>query len=80
MLTQDFDDALLMASRIHADQKRKGTKIPYLSHLLGVAAIALEHGATEEQAIAALLLAGDEGIARLATELAPLRTLPVGDV
>ena len=34
---------------------RKGTSIPYLAHLLGTAKIALEHGATEDEAIAALL-------------------------
>lgn len=55
MLTQDFDDALLMARRIHDGQTRKGTTIPYFAHVMGVASIALEHGASEEQAIAALL-------------------------
>ena len=33
----------------------KEAKIPYVAHLLAVTAIALEHGATEEEAIAALL-------------------------
>lgn len=55
MLTERFDDALAYASRIHRDQRRKGTAIPYVSHLLGTAAIALENGADEDQAIAALL-------------------------
>jgi GTP pyrophosphokinase len=55
VLTHYFDEALLMASRVHASQTRKGTNIPYVAHVLGVAAIALEHGATENQAIAALL-------------------------
>lgn len=54
-LTKRFTDALGYASTAHADQPRKGSDIPYLSHLLAVAAIALEHGATEEEAIAALL-------------------------
>ncbi|HEY9766490.1 MAG TPA: HD domain-containing protein [Chroococcales cyanobacterium] len=54
-LTDRFDEALLMASRLHRNQTRKGTNVPYLSHLLGVAAIALEYGANEETAIAALL-------------------------
>ncbi len=39
----------------HARQKRKGTETPYVSHLLGVASLVLEHGGDEEQAIAALL-------------------------
>lgn len=55
MLTGRFDEALTYASVIHRDQRRKGTDIPYLSHLLGTAAIALENGADEDQAIAALL-------------------------
>jgi GTP pyrophosphokinase len=36
-------------------QKRKGSGVPYISHLLAVAAIVLEHGGTEDEAIAALL-------------------------
>lgn len=44
-----------MAVEAHSGQVRKGTTIPYISHPMAVAAIALEHGADEEQAIAALL-------------------------
>ena len=40
---------------VHATQKRKGTDTPYISHLLGVASLVLEHGGDEEQAIAAML-------------------------
>lgn len=54
-LSQRFEEALRYAAVIHAGQMRKGTGIPYLSHLLAVAAIALEHGATEDEAIGALL-------------------------
>jgi (p)ppGpp synthase/HD superfamily hydrolase len=54
-LTDHFDDALAYASRLHRAQARKGSGIPYVSHLLAVAAIALENGADEDQAIAALL-------------------------
>lgn len=54
-LSPRFDAACQYASRLHRDQVRKGTTIPYLSHLLAVAAIVLEHGGTEDQAIAALL-------------------------
>jgi (p)ppGpp synthase/HD superfamily hydrolase len=43
------------ASALHRSQTRKGSGIPYVSHLLAVAAIALENGADEDQAIAALL-------------------------
>ncbi|WP_240956835.1 HD domain-containing protein [Pseudopontixanthobacter vadosimaris] len=54
-LTDRFDHALAYASRIHRLQTRKGSRIPYISHLLGACAVALEHGADEDQAIAALL-------------------------
>jgi GTP pyrophosphokinase len=47
-------DAMAAAAQIHARQKRKGTEIPYLSHLLGTCSIAFEYGATETEAIAAL--------------------------
>lgn len=67
-LTDRFDDALAYASRLHRAQARKGSGIPYVSHLLAVAAIALENGADEDQAIAALLHDAVEdqgGLARL---------------
>jgi len=50
-----FEEALQWASRLHAGQRRKGTEIPYVSHLLSVAALVLEDGGDEDQAIAALL-------------------------
>lgn len=55
LLTERFDGALAYASAAHRDQVRKGSRIPYVSHLLGVASIAIENGADEDQAIAALL-------------------------
>jgi len=48
-------DALGVAARLHAGQRRKGSDIPYLSHLLGTCGIALDYGAGEDEAIAALL-------------------------
>lgn len=54
-LTRRFDDALAYASQLHRLQVRKGSAVPYISHLLAVAAIALENGADEDQAVAALL-------------------------
>jgi (p)ppGpp synthase/HD superfamily hydrolase len=54
-LSARFDQALLLAAELHREQHRKGSGTPYLSHLLGVAAIALEYGANEDEAIAALL-------------------------
>lgn len=54
-LSPRFDRALHYAVLIHAGQLRKGTEIPYLSYPLGVASIALEYGANEDEAIRALL-------------------------
>jgi (p)ppGpp synthase/HD superfamily hydrolase len=48
-------EAMAAAAQIHGTQVRKGTTIPYLSHLLGTCGIALDYGANEDEAIAALL-------------------------
>lgn len=50
-----FERALCFATRAHNGHWRKGSTIPYISHPLQVAGIALEYGADEEQAAAALL-------------------------
>ncbi len=50
-----FSDAVAFAAELHGGQNRKASGAPYLAHLLGVAAIVLEHGGTEDEAIAALL-------------------------
>ncbi len=50
-----FEEALLYATRLHAQQKRKASDIPYVAHLLGVASLVLEDGGSEDEAIAALL-------------------------
>lgn len=55
MLSARFEQALVYATQLHALQVRKGTRVPYVGHLLGVAAIVLEHGGDEDEAIAALL-------------------------
>ncbi len=55
MLTERFDKAFRFAHRLHRDQTRKGTPIPYISHLMTVAALVVEHGGNEDQAIAGLL-------------------------
>lgn len=47
--------AIAYAFSAHAGQVRKGTSIPYVSHLLAVAAIVLEGGGDEDLACAALL-------------------------
>lgn len=62
-LTDRFDRALLYASQVHGGQVRKNTSVPYLAHLLAVAATVLEYGGDEDMAIAALLhdAAEDQG-------------------
>ena len=55
MLTERFQRAFGIASEIHALQLRKGTTVPYLSHLMSVAALVLEHGGDEDAAISGLL-------------------------
>lgn len=54
-LTDRFEQALLLAARLHTGQTRKGVDVPYVAHLLGVTGLVLEHGGDEDQAIAALL-------------------------
>src|SRR5438477_4127979 len=54
-LSKRFKKALVYATRIHGGQLRKKTRIPYIAHILGVAAIAMEYGANETETIAALL-------------------------
>jgi len=54
-LTKRFDDALEFAFERHRFHVRKGSRVPYFSHLMSVCALVLEHGGSEDQAIAALL-------------------------
>jgi (p)ppGpp synthase/HD superfamily hydrolase len=54
-LSPQFEKALVYATRIHGGKLRKKTRVPYIAHILGVTAIALEYGANETEAIAALL-------------------------
>src|SRR5713101_6021008 len=54
-LSRKFEMALVYATRVHGGQLRKKTRIPYIAHILGVTAIAMEYGATETEAIGALL-------------------------
>jgi len=46
---------LIYATRAHDNQMRKKTGIPFVAHILGVTAIALEYGANETEGIGALL-------------------------
>ena len=53
--TEKFENALVYAAGLHRDQVRKGSRVPYVTHLLAVAAIVGENGGTEDEVIAALL-------------------------
>jgi DNA helicase IV len=50
-----YTEALVQAKFVHAGQNRRGTHVPYLAHLQAVAALVLEDGGSEDEAIAALL-------------------------
>lgn len=55
VLGERFEDALGFAARVHRDQRRKGSGIPYVGHLLGVCSLVIEDGGSADEAIAALL-------------------------
>lgn len=55
LLGQRFVYALVFASQLHQRQQRKGSEIPYVSHLMSVSALVLEDGGDEDEAIAGLL-------------------------
>jgi (p)ppGpp synthase/HD superfamily hydrolase len=63
MLTGRYDEAFRYAHELHGTQMRKGTSIPYISHLMIVSALVIENGGSEDQAIGALLhdAAEDQG-------------------
>ena len=54
-LTLRFEEALIFATQLHAEQRRKGSDVPYIAHLLAVTSIVLENGGNEDEAIAGLL-------------------------
>lgn len=78
----DFSSALVFAARVHRDQRRKGTDIPYMAHILGVTALVLEHGGTDDEAIGALLhdAAEDGGGEAMLAEIRAQFGDAVGDI
>jgi (p)ppGpp synthase/HD superfamily hydrolase len=63
-----FEEAFRYAAVLHGAEVRKGTPVPYLAHLLGVASLVLDDGGDEDEATAALLHDAAEdhgGVARL---------------
>lgn len=55
VLGERFAEAVRYAADLHRDQARKGTNIPYVSHLLATSSLVLDQGGDEDEAIAALL-------------------------
>lgn len=55
MLSERYENALVFANQLHRQQLRKGTEIPYMSHLMAVSSLVLEAGGNEDEAIGALL-------------------------
>ena len=67
VLSARYTEALIQAKFVHAAQRRRGTSVPYLAHLQATAALVLEAGGSEDEAIAALLhdVVEDHGAAML---------------
>jgi (p)ppGpp synthase/HD superfamily hydrolase len=42
-LSTRFSEALVLAADMHRQQSRKGTQVPYIAHVIGVASLALEY-------------------------------------
>lgn len=55
VLSDRYADAFAYAFTLHRDQVRKGSDIPYVTHLIAVSGLVLEHGGSEDEAIAGLL-------------------------
>jgi (p)ppGpp synthase/HD superfamily hydrolase len=76
-LSERYSRALMLAFELHRMQERAGSGVPYVAHLLGVSSLALEYGADEDAAIAALLhdAVEDQGgaatLARIRSEFGP---------
>ena len=66
-----FTEALGFAVATHAAQERKGSGVPYIGHLLAVAALVIDDGGSEDEAIAAVLhdAAEDQGGEEMLAEI-----------
>jgi hypothetical protein len=77
LLTARFGDALQYPHDIHREQLRKGTQIPYISHLMSVSALTLEHGGTDRRSARCFMMpqktvAGQSGLTTSGSDSAPL--------
>lgn len=55
ILKPRYKEAFDFAFTKHRKQMRKGSGVPYITHLMSVSALVMEHGGGEDEAIAALL-------------------------
>lgn len=80
--SERFERALTHAAQLHRRQVRKGSQAPYIGHLLGVAAIAIDYGADEDEAVAALLhdAVEDQGGAEVLAEIREMFGSRVADI
>ena len=82
LLSSRFTEALVYAAQLHANQTRKVLGEPYVSHLLRVAGMAMQFGADEDEAIAALLhdAVEDQGGAATREEIRRRFGSPVAEI
>ena len=76
----NFYFAMTLAGLGHENEVRKGSDIPYLGHLLGVASIVIEAGGSEEQAAGALLHDLLEDTPTTYEQLVTLIGKPIADI
>ena len=73
--SQQYDEALKVATLAHRPQMRKGSGLPYIVHPIHVSVILLRHGFSTETAIAGLLhdLVEDQGyeLSKIAEQFGP---------
>lgn len=76
------EEALTYAGELHRQQHRKGSGIPYVTHLWSVAALVGEAGGSEDEVIAALLhdAAEDQGGETTLAEIRERFGAPVADL
>jgi (p)ppGpp synthase/HD superfamily hydrolase len=82
VVSSRLSQAMSMAVERHRSQARKGTSVPYITHLLAVAALVGESGGNEDEMIAALLhdAVEDGGGHPLLAEIRKTFGKPVGDI
>ena len=72
-LTRQFDEAFCYAHPLHRTHTRKGTPVPYISHLMAVAALVIEHGGDEGSPAPAVAEEGHAPVFRVEPRRKPRR-------